>query len=94
MILEVISEKLALKLSVERMFDWMEDRIEHLQWRAPLRPSNKLEHHAFVEKDTFRDESSSATATYRHLRVRVGMDGHTPTTVTTTGAPAVVKRKQ
>ena len=62
MMLEVISEKLALKLSVERMFDWMEDRIiEHLQWGAPLRPSNKLERHAFVEKDTFRDESSTGT---------------------------------
>ena len=59
--LEGISEKLALKLPEERMFDWMEDRIEHLQWRAPLRPSNKLERHTFVEKDTFRDESSTAT---------------------------------
>ena len=59
--LEGISEKLALKLPEERMFDWMEDRIEHLQWRAPLRPSNKLERHAFVEKDTFIDESSTAT---------------------------------
>ena len=59
--LRVFSEKMALKLSEERMLDWMEDRIEHLQWRAPLRPSNKLERHAFVEKDTFRDESSTAT---------------------------------
>ena len=58
---EGISEKLALKLPEERIFDWMEDRIEHLQWRAPLRPSNKLERHAFVEKDTFIDESSTAT---------------------------------
>ena len=61
MMLEVISEELSLKLSGERMFDWMEDRIEHLQWRAPLRPSNKLEHHAFLEKDSFRDERSTAT---------------------------------